>query len=183
MTNSSSGGQKVRQTSAPDAAQDRSAHQATIRIVYDRNGREIEAPVAEFSPDFEKAILLVEDTGSDSDRCREVLHEMGYSGIQLITNVHTAKDYLDDVLNRLTHPPDAMVLDLGLGYESGFEILRKCHASPMLSKVPILVWTGRNDTQAEAFSMYLGAKDFLVKSRNKEQLRETLERLLLDKVA
>jgi DNA-binding response OmpR family regulator len=157
---------------------DRAVHQATIRIVYDRNGREVEAAVSEFSPDFEKAILLIEDTSADSDWCREVLHEMGYNGIQLITNVHTAKDYLDDVLNKLTHPPDAIVLDIGLGYESGFEILRKRHANPKLVSVPILVWTSRKDTNTETFSMYLGADDFLVKSRDKQQFRETIEGLL-----
>lgn len=108
---------------------------------------------------------------------------MGYSGIQLITSVHTASEYLDDVLTKLTHPPDAMVLDLGLGYESGFEILRKCHASPQLREVPILVWTKRDDPQVEAFSIFLGAKDFLVKSRDKAELREALQRLLLNEAA
>lgn len=165
------------------AAADRAEHQATIRIIYDRNGREVETAVDEFAPDFAKAILLVEDTSSDSDRCRSVLHEMGYNGIQLITNVPTAMEYLDDVLNKLTHPPDAIVLDLGLGYDSGFEILRRCHASPKLTAVPILVWTKRDDPQTETFSMYLGAKDFLVKSRDRQQLQETLERLLGDSAA
>lgn len=165
-------------TSRPQAAADQAAHQATIRIIYDGNGREVEAPLSEFSPDFEKAILLVEDDSADSDYCRHVLHEMGYSGIQLVTSVDTAKDYLEDVINKLTHPPDAIVLDLGLGYDSGFEVLRKCHASPKLKDVPILVWTKRDDAQTEAFSRKLGAKDFLVKSDDRVELRKTLTTLL-----
>ena len=165
------------------AAEDRVTHQATIRIVYDRQGREVEAPVSGFSPDFEKAILLIEDTTADSDWCRQVLHDMGYNGIQLITNVHTAKDYLDDVLNKLTYPPDAIVLDIGLGYDSGFEILRKCHANAKLINVPVLVWTSRRDANTETFSMFLGAQDFLVKSRDSAEFRDTIERLLRDKAA
>lgn len=165
------------------AASDRAEHQATILIIYDRNGREVETAIEELKPDFAKAILLIEDNSVDSERCRAVLHEMGYNGIQLITDVHTAKDYLDDVLNRLTHPPDAMILDLGLGYDSGFEILRKCHASPRLAAVPVLVWTKHDDPQSEAFSVFLGAKDYLVKSRDRHELQETLEKLLQDKAA
>lgn len=161
------------------ATDDRAQHQATIRIVYDWNGKEVVAPVGDFAPDFEKAILLVEDTPADSDWCREVLHQLGYNGIQLITNVLTAKDYLDDVLDKLTHAPDAIILDIGLGVDSGFEILRKCHASPKLSGVPILVWTSRKDAHTHTFSMYLGATDFLVKSHDKQELKTTLEKLLV----
>jgi CheY-like chemotaxis protein len=163
------------------AKSDKAAHQARIKIHYQPNGKIVELPIAalgDYAPDFRKAILLVEDTASDSDRCRGILHELGYDGIQLITHLQTAVDYLDDVLDHLTHAPDAIVLDLGLGYDSGFDVLRKCHAHPMLAQVPILVWTKRDDENTEAFSLYLGAKDFLVKAADDGPFREALQRLL-----
>lgn len=160
---------------------DKAYHQALIKIHYNPQGKVVETPVAtlgDYSPDFRKAILLVEDKSSDSDRCRAVLHEMGYDGVQLITHLDLALEYLDDVLENLTHAPDAIVLDLGLGYDSGFDVLRKCHAHPRLEQVPILVWTKRDDEHTEAFSKYLGARDLLVKTRDLGSLRAALERLL-----
>ncbi len=164
--------------------QDKAAHRAIIEICYGPDGRVVETPVAklcEYSPDFRKAILIIEDTTSDSDRCRTVLHEMGYDGIQLITKLHQAEDYLDEVLHNLTRPPDAIILDMGLGYESGFGILRKCYANPQLKQVPILVWSKSAEIHTEALSTRLGAKVFLVKSSDKESLRATLQHLLATK--
>ncbi|HUS18242.1 MAG TPA: response regulator [Terriglobales bacterium] len=160
---------------------DKAEHQALIKIRYAPDGKMVEVPVAalgDYAPDFRKAILLVEDTTADSDRCRAILHDLGYDGIQLITSLQLAVDYLDDVLNNLTHPPDAIVLDLGLGYDSGFSVLRKCHGHPKLAEVPILVWTKHDDEHSEAFSTYLGAKDFMVKAADEGPFREALQRLL-----
>ena len=159
---------------------DKAYHQALIKIHY-AQGKAVETPVeslGQYSPYFRKAILLVEDKTSDSDRCRAILHEMGYDGVQLITSVELTLEYLDDVLENLTNPPHAIILDLGLGYDSGYDILRKCNANPQLHKVPILVWTKQSDDHAEAMSRYLGAKDFLVKTRDLTSLRAAIERLL-----
>ena len=160
---------------------DKAYHQALIKIHYGAQGQVIETPVetlGNYSPDFRKAILLVEDKTSDADRCREILHEMGYDGVQLITNLDLALEYLDDVIEHLTYAPDAIILDLGLGYDSGFDILRKCNANLNLQKVPVLVWTKQTDENSEAFSSYLGAKDYLVKTRVSLPLRKALTRLL-----
>jgi CheY-like chemotaxis protein len=160
---------------------DKAHHQALIKIHYGSQGQVVETPVktlGEYSPDFRKAVLLVEDKTSDADRCRAVLHEMGYDGVQLITSLDLALEYLDDVLDGLTRAPDAIILDLGLGCDSGFDILRKCHANPQLERVPILIWTKQADAQSEVFSSYLGAKDYLVKSRDPLPLRKALLRLL-----
>jgi DNA-binding response OmpR family regulator len=44
--------------------------------------------------------------------------------------------------------------------------------------VPILVWTKRDDEHTEAFSRYLGAKDFLVKVEDEAPFRAALQQLL-----
>ncbi|HUS18241.1 MAG TPA: response regulator [Terriglobales bacterium] len=162
---------------------DKALHQELIKIHYTAGGNAVETTVETlglYSP-FRKAILLVEDKTSDADRCRALLHEMGYSGVQLITSLELALEYLDDVLDKLNYPPDAIILDLGLGYDSGFDVLRKCNAHPQLQEVPILVWTKQADANSEAFSSYLGAKDYLIKARDLESLRAALERLLATK--
>jgi DNA-binding response OmpR family regulator len=150
-----------------------SGHPKTGKQVATREDRPGEHPPASW-----KSILLIEDNEKDSDRCRDVLHELGYDGVQLITTVQQAANYLDDVLHDLIQPPDAIVIDLGLGYDSGFDILRKCHGDPKLSGVPILVWSRCAQQHTRVLSQLLGAKDFLVKTPEKQEFRAALERLL-----
>lgn len=157
-----------------------------VKIVDNKTGDETHASLEQLNQqmrDFHKVILLIEDTPSDSTVCAKILHELGYDGVQLITQVEAAEQHLDDIISNLTDPPAAIILDLGLGYDSGFAVLRKCHAEPKLEKVPILVWTKRFDRQTKSFSDQLGADDFLVKSGDEQELRETLKRLLLPKAA
>jgi DNA-binding response OmpR family regulator len=89
-----------------------------------------------------------------------------------------AEQHLADIVSGMTGAPAAIVLDLGLGLDSGFTVLRTCHAQPKLQQVPILVWTKHTDQLAKTFSNYLGAKIFLVKSSDEGRLREALKRLL-----
>ena len=130
--------------------------------------------------DFHKVILLIEDQDAFSDTCTKALHELGYDGVQLITHVMEAEQHLDDIVSNLTEAPAAIILDLGLGMDSGFSLLRKCHAEPRLRDVPILVWTKHTDELSKMFSDYLGVKDFLVKSGDPQELRDALKRLMVE---
>lgn len=155
--------------------------QPLVKIVNYKTGDVTQASLAQLNQQmraFRKVILLIEDQPAFSDTCTRTLHELGYDGVQLITHVMQAENHLDDIVSNLTDAPAAIVLDLGLGLDSGFTLLRKCHAEPRLRQVPILVWTKHTDDLSRTFSNYLGAKDFLVKSGDPQQLRHALKRLL-----
>jgi len=152
-----------------------------VKIVNYRTGNVTQASLAELNQqmrEFSKVILLIEDQATFSDTCTKVLHDLGYDGVQLITHVMEGEQHLDDIVSNLTDSPAAIVLDLGLGMDSGFTLLRKCHGESKLQQVPILVWTKHTDDLSKIFSEYLGAKDFLVKSGDEQELREALTRLL-----
>jgi len=157
-----------------------------VKIVDYGAGTTTQATLAELNQqmrNFSKVILLIEDEKASSDACASALHDLGYGGVQLITRLLEAEQHLDDIISNLTQAPAAIVLDLGLGLDSGFTILRKCHAEPKLQQVPILVWTKHTDELAATFSNYLGAHDFLVKSNDKNELRDALHRLLVSSEA
>lgn len=157
-----------------------------VTIVNYATGEAVQASLGQLNEqmrDFHKVILLIEDQAHASDACAKALHELGYNGVQLITRVIEAVQHLDDIVSNLTAAPAAIVLDLGLGHDSGFEVLRKCHAEPKLQQVPILVWTKHTDSLAKTFSEYLGAQDFLVKSGDAQELQDALKRLLVTKAA
>lgn len=163
---------------------DESLPKPLVKIMNYAAGAENQASLEELNEqmrEFHKVILLIEDQSPASDACAKALHALGYDGVQLITRVPEAEQHLDDIVSNLTVAPAAIILDLGLGNESGFSVLRKCHAEPRLKKVPILVWTKHTDSREKAFSEYLGADDFLVKSGDEEELRQTLKKLLAPK--
>jgi CheY-like chemotaxis protein len=160
--------------------------QPLVKIVNYKTGDVTQASLAQLNQQmraFRKVILLIEDQPAFSDTCTRALHELGYDGVQLITRVQEAENHLDDIVSNLTEAPAAIVLDLGLGMDSGFTLLRKCHAEPRLQQVPILVWTKHTDDLSRTFSNYLGAKDFLVKSGDPQQLRDALKRLMTPNAA
>jgi len=153
-----------------------------VKIINCKTGDVIQASLAELNQqmrEFRKVILLIEDEASAAGICAAALHQLGHDGVQLITQLLAAEQHLADIVSNLTEAPFAIVLDLGLGVDSGFSVLRICHAEPKLQKVPILVWTKHSDELSEKFSNYLGAKDFLVKSSDEKELREALKRLLV----
>ncbi len=157
--------------------------QPLVKIVNLSTGDVLQASLAELNQqmrDFKKVVLLIEDQPLASDMCTKALHDLGFDGVQLITNITEAAQHFDDIIGNLTAPPAAIVIDLGLGHDSGFTLLRQCHAAPRLQKVPILVWTKHSDDLAKTFSKYLGAQDFLLKSDDEAELRETLRRLMQD---
>ena len=163
-----------------------SAPKPLVKIVNYATGGAIQASLTELNEqmrEFKKVILLIEDESHASDISTKVLHELGYDGVQLITRVQEAEQHLDDIVANLTAAPAAIILDLGLGNESGFSVLRKCHAEPKLKKVPILVWTKHTASREKAFSEYLGAHDFVVKSDDEEELAKALKKLLKCKAA
>ena len=152
-----------------------------VKIVDRTTGEVTQANLAELNEQmktFPKVILLIEDTADDSDTCANALHELGYDGVQLISRLLSAEQHLDDIVGDLTSAPAAIILALGLGRDSGFTILRKCHAEPKLQKIPILVWTRHTDALSKTFSDYLGAQDFVLKSKDASELREALKLLL-----
>ncbi len=160
---------------------DESLPQPLVKIVNYKTGDVTQASLEQLNQqmqDFRKVILLIEDQPAFSDTCTKALHGLGYDGVQLITRVQEAENHLDDIVSNLTEAPAAIVLDLGLGMDSGFTLLRKCHAEPRLRQVPILVWTKHTDDLSRKFSTYLGAKDFLVKSGDPEALCSALKRLM-----
>ena len=160
--------------------------QPLVKIVNYKTGDVTQASLAQLNQqmrDFRKVILLIEDQPAFSDTCTKALHELGYDCVQLITHVMEAENHLDDIVSNLTEAPAAIVLDLGLGMDSGFTLLRKCHAEPRLQQVPILVWTKHTDDLSKTFSNYLGAKDFLVKSGDPQELRDALKRLMAPNAA
>jgi len=101
-----------------------------------------------------KRLLIVEDQARDLHTAADLARSTGFSVVDARTSAMAAKVYLENGLRDEGTLPDAIILDLDLGYESGFELMRFWHGNPRLSSIPLIVWTVLGDEQREICRLF-----------------------------
>jgi len=99
-------------------------------------------------------VLIVEDQPNDLRIAASAAAESGFADVEARSSVAAAREFLEKALEGAQRPPDAIVLDLDLGYESGFELLRYWHSNPELAKIPVVVWTVLGEQYREICTMF-----------------------------
>jgi CheY-like chemotaxis protein len=100
-------------------------------------------------------LLIVEDQPSDLRVSAGLAHSLGYSDVQARTTARAAQLYLEAALEGKHPIPDVIIVDLDLGYDSGFELLRFWHSKHELSSASrIIVWTGMGEEQMEICRLF-----------------------------
>jgi CheY-like chemotaxis protein len=124
-----------------------------------------------------KRLLLVEDTPKDLQIAADIAHSLGIADVEARTTASGARVYLEKALEGETALPDGIVLDLSLGYESGYELLRFWHRTPRLSQIPVLVWSVMGDEQRDMCKLFR-VNYFVGKWEGEGALREALAKLV-----
>ena len=101
-----------------------------------------------------KRVLIVEDQSSDLRIAADLATSLGAEEVEARTSASAAQLYLESVVNSDAPLPDLLVVDLDLGYESGFELLRFWHGDSRLSRIPLLVWTCLGEEQLEICRLF-----------------------------
>lgn len=120
-----------------------------------------------------KVVLIVED----SDMCAETL-EIAFEPIPDLVcrsarSTREALAYLDGPEHL-----SAMVTDLHLQDDSGFELIRKVRADSRTANLPILLITGDSDPDLQRKAIAAGANAFFVKPYSPAAVRRTLKSFL-----
>jgi CheY-like chemotaxis protein len=123
-----------------------------------------------------KRLLVVENTPKDLKLAAKMAQEIGISEIEARTSLEAARTYLEKGLSEESLLPDGILLDLDLGYENGYELLRFWHSTPQLSKIPLIVWSILGGQQ-EAMCNLFKVRRFVGKWQGVEALREALVEL------
>lgn len=118
-------------------------------------------------------LLLVEDQPQDVRLAANTAQSVGISKVEARTSIQTARDFLDAGLRGESALPDGIVLDLDLGYESGYELLRFWHSTPRLFKIPLVVWSVLGEDQSEMCRLFKVSR-FVGKWEGAEVLRDAL---------
>ena len=116
------------------------------------------------------SILLVEDRVEDVDHARTLLSDAGVTDVKVMTRTTSAIEYLESAIQGQHPLPKGILLDLLIGSDSGFEVLRFCHSRPELHKVPVVVWTVVAGDTEKQIAHWLGAKKYLMKNSGQRSL-------------
>jgi two-component system KDP operon response regulator KdpE len=118
-----------------------------------------------------KKILIVDD---DADV------RLGYQILLGARDYQTifAADALTALSEAQKHQPDLLILDLGLPVGNGFFALERFRKYPSLASIPVLVVTARELHGNKDRALQAGARAYLQKPWNDNELLATIRRLL-----
>jgi CheY-like chemotaxis protein len=122
-----------------------------------------------------RRVLIVEDQASDMRTAADLAMSLGAIEVEARTTASAAQVHLQSALDGEGPLPDLLVVDLDLGYESGFELLRLWHSHPKLSTIPLIVWTGLGEEQQEICRLFK-VNAVVNKSEGMPALKQAMER-------
>lgn len=126
----------------------------------------------------QKRLLVVENEPKDLKLAAETARSLGIVEIEGRTTFDTAKAYLDKGLSGEGPLPNGIVLDLDLGHDSGYELLRYWHSTPRLAEIPLIVWSVLGEEQRNMCNLFK-VKAFVGKWEGTGAFRDALDQMNL----
>jgi twitching motility two-component system response regulator PilH len=108
-------------------------------------------------------ILLVDDSKTELHYLSDLLGKRGYA-------VRTAEN-ADEAMRRLgEETPDLILMDVVMPGQNGFQLTRTITRDPRFSNVPVIMCTSKNQETDKVWGMRQGARDYIVKPVNADEL-------------
>jgi DNA-binding response OmpR family regulator len=114
-------------------------------------------------------LLVVDDDQAILKLIQRVLRDEAYS-VDLAASGEEARTLA------FVHDYDGIILDLQLGDRHGFEILQELRLKGR--RTPVLLYSGRSDTESIVRGLDAGADDYVVKPVSNEELRARVRTLI-----
>jgi DNA-binding response OmpR family regulator len=110
-----------------------------------------------------KRILIVDDNQDTVHILTIILNQGGYS-------TFAARDGAEALQRIQEEVPALVLLDIMMPKLDGFGVMEAMRADPGMSQIPVLVISAKVDRDSRARSMELGAKDYIVKPINPDEI-------------
>lgn len=110
-----------------------------------------------------KRILIVDDNQDTIHILSVILEQGGYL-------TFTAKDGIEALQKIQEEIPALVLLDIMMPRLDGFGVLEAMRADPAMSQIAVLVISAKVDRASKARSIELGAKDYIVKPINPDEI-------------
>ncbi|MCU1450658.1 MAG: histidine kinase,Response regulator receiver domain proteinhistidine kinase, partial [Acidimicrobiales bacterium] len=115
-------------------------------------------------------VLVIEDSPTQAEDLLFILEEAGFSA-------DSAPDAEQGFARLASGRFDAVLSDLHLPGDDGFELCRRIKADPKLCQVPVVVCTSEADPLNVLRGLEAGADDFITKGRDPEEFVARLRRV------
>ena len=108
-------------------------------------------------------ILLVDDSMTELHYLSDLLGKRGFA-------VRTAENG-EEALRRLAEEtPDLILMDVVMPGQNGFQLTRSITRDPRFANVPVIMCTSKNQETDKVWGMRQGARDYIVKPVNADEL-------------
>ena len=108
-------------------------------------------------------ILVVDDSKTELHHMTELLLKRGYA-------VRTAASG-EEAMQRLEEDkPDLILMDVVMPGQNGFQLTRTITRDPRYAGLPVIMCTSKNQETDKVWGMRQGARDYIVKPVNAEDL-------------
>ena len=108
-------------------------------------------------------ILVVDDSKTELHHLSDILGKRGYS-VRTAENGEEAMRRLDEAT------PDLILMDVVMPGLNGFQLTRAITRDPRFQNVPVIMCTSKNQETDKVWGMRQGARDYIVKPVNAEEL-------------
>ncbi len=108
-------------------------------------------------------ILVVDDSKTELYHLTDVLGKRGYS-VRTAENGEEAMRRLDE------EKPDLILMDVVMPGKNGFQLTRTITRDPRFADVPVIMCTSKNQETDKVWGMRQGARDYIVKPVNGDEL-------------
>ena len=115
-------------------------------------------------------ILLVDDSKTELHVLSELLGKKGYQ-------VRTAENG-EEAMKRLAEAkPDLILMDVVMPGTNGFQLTRSITRDPRFADVPVIMCTSKNQETDRVWGLRQGARDYVVKPVDPEDLMAKIQAL------
>ena len=108
-------------------------------------------------------ILVVDDSKTELFHLSDILGKKGYT-------VRTAENGEEAMRLMNEDKPDLILMDVVMPGQNGFQLTRAITRDPRWAGVPVIMCTSKNQETDKVWGMRQGARDYIVKPVNSDEL-------------
>jgi twitching motility two-component system response regulator PilH len=108
-------------------------------------------------------ILIVDDSKTELHHLSDLLGKRGYT-------VRTAENGEEAMRRLAEEKPDLILMDVVMPGQNGFQLTRSITRDPRFADVPVIMCTSKNQETDKVWGMRQGARDYIVKPVNADEL-------------
>ncbi|MGD1808387.1 response regulator [Dapis sp. BLCC M126] len=122
-------------------------------------------------PKKKQLIACIDDSPVVAQTLKNIVKPAGYDLISI-------QDPIKGFVKIAEHKPDLIFLDLEMPNANGYTVYQFLRQAPLFAKIPVIIFTSRNNLIDRSRSKLIGAAEFMNKSAQQEEILKTIKKYL-----